>query len=148
MASDGKSIYKACREAAGITQERAAEMLNCGVRSLARWESGETFPPEDIAYHMSVLYSSQYLAVEHLRAVSQLAASIVPTVEQCNLQTAALRLVNRVLDFAEHHRDRDLLRIAEDGKITKEEKPLFDDIMRELADVVQAATEVRIARED
>lgn len=31
------AIYKTCREAAGMTQEQAAERLNCSVRTLARW---------------------------------------------------------------------------------------------------------------
>lgn len=78
MPDHDKTIYKTCREAAGYTQERAAELLNISVRHLARIESGEQLPPDDIAYSMVMLYDSQYLAVQHLRRASQLAASILP----------------------------------------------------------------------
>ena len=45
MPGNGAEIYKICREAAGLTQEQAAEGLNCSVRSLARYESGEQHVP-------------------------------------------------------------------------------------------------------
>ena len=34
------TVYKTCREAAGFTQEAAAEGLGCSVRQLARYEGG------------------------------------------------------------------------------------------------------------
>lgn len=147
MSNDGKTIYKTCREAAGLTQERAAELLNCGVRTLARWECGACLPPEDIVYHMIMLYNNQYLAVEHLRQASQIAADLLPAVENCNLQTATIRLVNRVLRFAGEHRDQQLLQIAEDGKIDEQEQALFNEITGELRTIVEASTEVCLAKE-
>ena len=106
MTDADKTIYKICREQAGYTQERAAELLSCSVRQLARYEAGEAQVPDDLAYAMVRLYNSQYLAVEHLRLVSQLAASIIPAVEPVSLQTAAIRLYNTVMDFVEAHADR------------------------------------------
>lgn len=50
MPDHDKTIYKTCREAAGYTQERAAELLNLSVRQLARFEAGELIPGDDIAY--------------------------------------------------------------------------------------------------
>ena len=94
MSGTDKTIYKTCREAAGYTQERAAELLNLSVRHLARIEAGEMIPSDDIAYSMVVLYDSQYLAVQHLRSASQLAAAILPPVEQTTLQAATIRLFN------------------------------------------------------
>ena len=49
MPDNDKTIYKTCREAAGYTQERAAELLNLSVRQLARFEAGELIPGDDIA---------------------------------------------------------------------------------------------------
>ncbi|WP_455580673.1 helix-turn-helix domain-containing protein [Dysosmobacter sp.] len=146
MTTMDKTIYKICREQAGYTQERAAELLPCSVRALARYESGEVQVPDDVAYRMVILYNSQFLAVQHLREVSRIAASIIPPVEDCSLQTATIRLVNRVLDFAEQHRDRQLLKIAEDGVISDEEQPLFHCILDELEELVKASTEVRLAQ--
>lgn len=99
MTENDRSIYKICREQAGYTQERAAELLPCSVRQLARYEAGEAPVPDDMAYRMVRLYNSQFLAVEHLRMVSQLAASILPEVDVVSMQTAAIRLFNCVMDF-------------------------------------------------
>lgn len=145
MTEKDRTIYKICREQAGYTQERAAELLPCSVRALARYEAGEAGVPDDLAYRMVRLYNSQYLAVEHLRRVSVVAQNVLPAIEECSLQTATIRLVNRVLSFADQHRDRQLLRIAEDGKISAEERPLFDAISGELEGLIEAGTEVRLA---
>ncbi|WP_312942962.1 helix-turn-helix transcriptional regulator [Oscillibacter sp.] len=145
MPEGGRNFYKIYREQAGYTQERAAELLPCSVRALARYESGECGVPGDLAYRMVQLYNRQFLAVEHLRNESRLAASIIPAVDECTLQTAAIPLVNRVLRFAEDHRDRQLMQIIEDGVITGDERPLMDDIMADITEIVRACTEVRIA---
>jgi Helix-turn-helix. len=144
MTDRGKSIYKICREQAGYTQERAAELLPCSVRALARYEAGEVSVPDDLAYRMVRLYNSQFLAVEHLRQISQVAQDLIPAVDECTLQTAAIRLVNRVLRFARDHRDQQLMEIIEDGVITPEEQPLMGDIVRDITAIVSACTEVRI----
>lgn len=141
------AIYKTCREAAGMTQEQAAEALNCSVRSLARYETGEQRTPDDVAYRMAVLYDSQYLAVQHLRLVSQVAAELLPPVAVRELPVAAIRIINRVRAFAVQHREQDLLDIAEDGVISEAERPLFDEIMAELREMVQAILELGISEE-
>ena len=145
MPDHDKPIYKTCREAAGYTQEKAAELLNISVRHLARIESGEQLPPDDIAYSMVMLYDSQYLAVQHLRQASQLAASILPPVEQITLQAATIRLYNSFARWADKRRDRQLMEIAEDGLIDDDERPIFDEIVRELGDLVKDFYELRLA---
>lgn len=145
MTESDKTIYKICREQAGYTQERAAELLPCSVRQLARYEAGEVPVPDDMAYRMVRLYNSQYLAVEHLRMVSQLAASIIPAVDACSMQTAAIRLFNCFMDFLDKHPDRQLLRITEDNVISPEEEPILDEILAELGKLTKVCTEVRIA---
>jgi transcriptional regulator with XRE-family HTH domain len=40
MTESSRNIYKVCREQAGYTHERAAELLPCSVRALSRYESG------------------------------------------------------------------------------------------------------------
>lgn len=147
MPGNGIEVYRICREQAGLTQEQAAEGLNCSVRSLARYESGEQHVPDDIAYQMVVLYDSQYLAVEHLRLVSQVAAEVLPPVTVLDLPRAAIRIINQVRRFADLHRERELLDIAEDGVISPEERPLFDEIMEELHELVQAIMELGISED-
>ena len=91
MTDMDKRIYKICREQAGYTQERAAELLSCSVQQLARYEAGASPVPDDLAYAMVGLYNSQYLAVEHLRLVSQLAASIIPAVSAARAANSSSR---------------------------------------------------------
>lgn len=56
MTDADKTIYKICREQAGYTQERAAELLNCSVRQLARYEAGVKRPSvENLTKLASVL---------------------------------------------------------------------------------------------
>lgn len=147
MTGYGSEIYQTCREQAGYTQERAAEGLSCSVRQLARYEAGEAPVPDDIAYQMVVLYDSQLLAVQHLRLVSHVAAEILPPVTVLDLPRAAIRIINLVRKFAERHRERALLDIAEDGVISPEERPLFDEIMAELQELVRAIMELGLSED-
>ena len=147
MPGNGIEVYRICREQAGLTQEQAAEGLNCSVRQLARYESGETPVPDDLAYAMVRRYDSQYLAVEHLRLVSHVAAEVLPPVTVLDLPRAAIRIINQVRRFADLHRERELLDIAEDGVISPEERPLFDEIMKELHELVQAIMELGISED-
>ena len=147
MPGNGIEIYRTCREQAGLTQEQVAEGLNCSVRQLARYEAGEAPVPDDIAYQMVVLYDSQLLAVQHLRLVSHVAAEILPPVTVLDLPRAAIRIINLVRKFAERHRERELLDIAEDGVISPEERPLFDQIMAELQELVRAIMELGLSED-
>lgn len=147
MPGNGIEVYRICREQAGLTQEQAAEGLNCSVRQLARYESGETPVPDDLAYAMVRRYDSQYLAVEHLRLVSHVAAEVLPPVTVLDIPRAAIRIINQVRRFADLHRERELLDIAEDGVISPEERPLFDEIMEELHELVQAIMELGISED-
>lgn len=147
MPGNGIEVYRICREQAGLTQEQAAEGLNCSVRQLARYESGETPVPDDLAYKMVRCYDSQYLAVEHLRLVSHVAAEVLPPVTVLDLPRAAIRIINLVRKFAERHREQALLDIAEDGVISPEERPLFDEIMAELRELVKAIMELGISED-
>ena len=147
MTDADKTIYKICREQAGYTQERAAELLSCSVRQLARYEAGEATVPDKLAYAMVRLYNSQYLAVEHLRLVSQLAASIIPPVDPVSLQTAAMRFFNAVMDIIQAHPELKLMRIAEDNIISDDERPIRDEILEMAQRFCKVCFEVQAATE-
>lgn len=147
MPGNGAEIYKTCREAAGLTQEQASEGLNCSVRSLARYESGEQRVPDDIAYGMVTLYDSPLLEVQHLRLASQVAANLLPPIVQRALIETAIRIFNRMRQFYESHQGERLLEIAEDNVISPEEEPLYREIYGELLGIEQAIMELRISQE-
>ena len=147
MSGTSMNIYKTARRSTGLTQEAASEYLHVSVDSLRRYENAYQLPPDDVVLAMCDLYECPGLAAQHLREASELGRRVLPPVEQCDLQTATIRLVNRVLRFAAAHRDQQLLAIAEDGVISPEERPLFEEILRDMEQLVQACTELKMARD-
>ena len=67
MAKECGNPYKTARKAAGLTQERAAMLLNVSVDSLRDYEGNIRPVPNDVAAAMCDAYDAQYLAITHLR---------------------------------------------------------------------------------
>lgn len=78
MQNDCTNIYQSARKIAGLTQERAAELLGLSPRSLADYESGLRLPPNDAADRMVTACNSQLLAVQDLRNSTQFARDLLP----------------------------------------------------------------------
>lgn len=144
--NDWQNIYKTAREKACMTQETAAEAIGISVSSLKEYESYGRIPAICTVDRMCDAYRAPILAYRHNKLISG-KYQVVPDVEERDLTTAVVRLVNRVLAFAEKHRDRQLMQIAEDGVIDTEERPLFDAIVRELRDLIQVCTELILTKE-
>ena len=145
MPYDDTNIYKTARQKAGITREKAAEAMGISVESLKAYETYGRLPSCDVVDRMCLVYDALYLAYQHNRLASG-EIKVVPEVQIMELPMAAIRIINRVQAFAEAHRDRQLLCIAEDGRISEEERPLFDEIMSELDELVKAAVELKLSR--
>lgn len=139
------NIYGAYRRAAGLTQELAAELLDCAVRTLANWETGINVPPDDKVLRMVDVYHAPSLAIEHLRATTALARDILPRVDIVPLPQAVCNLVSRINGVVQHHVSDELLQIAADGRVDELELPTYEALMAELADIVEAAMELRYA---
>ena len=136
--------YQKARKTTCLTQEQAAERLGLSTESLKQYELGKRVPSNAVVWQMVQIYDTSWLALEHLRDTSE-ALGVLPEVTVQSLPTAAIQLINRVLDFADRHRDRQLLRIAEDGVIDETERPEFDNIVRDLDGIVGAALQVKFA---
>lgn len=134
--------YQKARKTTCLTQEQAAERLGLSTESLKQYELGKRVPSNAVVWQMVQIYDTSWLALEHLRDTSE-ALGVLPEVTVQSLPTAAIQLINRVLDFADRHRDRQLLRIAEDGVIDEAERPEFDDIVQDLDGIVGAALQVK-----
>lgn len=142
MLTNGPNIYQAARKESCLTQEQAAERLEVSETTVKAWEQGARVPDNETVARMAELYGTPWLALEHLRSAGS-TLGVIPELTVQSLPTAAITLINRVLDFAERHRDRQLLRIAEDGIIDEDERPDFDDICRDLDGIVGAALQVK-----
>ena len=139
MARDGGNIYQTARKAAGLTQEAAAERLAVSDTSIRAYESGERLPGDDIVARMCAVYNVQYLGLQHLQLKTALLPDCVQEARPEPLPVAVIKLVRRVMAFAEAHRSDQLMEIAEDGVIDDEERPEFLAITAELTDIVKAA---------
>lgn len=139
MQNDCTNIYQSARKIAGLTQERAAELLGLSTRSLADYESGLRLPPNDVADRMVTVYNSQLLAVQHLRNSTQFARDLLPDVQTMALPEAVLTLVDAVYAFADDRLDRELIDIARDGVISADERERFDRVIDKIRNITAAA---------
>ena len=138
------NIYKTARIKAGKTQEGAAEAIGISVESIKAYESYSRLPPADIVDRMCIVYDALYLAYQHNRIASG-ENKVVPEIQVLDLPRAAIQLINKVIAFADRHRDRELLQIAEDGVIDESERELFGEIVAELDGIIQAATNLKVS---
>lgn len=138
------NIYKTARIKAGKTQEGAAEAIGISVESIKAYESYNRLPPAEIVDRMCIVYDAIYLAYQHNRIASG-EIKVVPEIQVLDLPRAAIQLINKVIAFADRHRDRELLQIAEDGVIDESERELFGEIVAELDGIIQAATNLKVS---
>ena len=68
MSPEYRNICQIARESAGITQEKAAELIDISVESLRAYESGKRIPPGDVVIRMVDICDARYLAYRHLKA--------------------------------------------------------------------------------
>jgi len=144
MEMDYRNIYRRARTAAGLTQERWAEILGISVDSVKAYEAGKTIPPDEIALGMSEAAGQQIYCYWHLLNKSRVAGQILPDVERRTLPEAVLGLLVRVQDF-QRGGLQDLLRLAADGKIDQTETLAFGEALGELDGLIRAAYELQYA---
>lgn len=145
MHDNDRNIYKTARAAAGITQERAAELLALSVESVRAYELGLRIPCEEVVIRMADVYGTQFLAYQHLRHSVESARAVLPEIVQRDLPSAILCLQKAVNNFL-CCRD-DMIDITCDGVITEEERPAWNKILAELEDVCRAIMALKYARE-
>ena len=142
-----ESMYARHRKAAGITQERAAELLGVAVRTLQAWERGESTPPNARVLSMCDVYCSPTLAIEHLRYNSIIAYDVLPAVKAVPVAQATCQLLAAIRRLEEIHAGDHLLQIAADGRVDEIERADFDQLLIELEPVMAAVLSLRYAVE-
>ena len=147
MASMGTNLYASCRRRTGMTQEAWAEKLNISVESVKRYETDVRIPPIPVVRKMADLCGDALVGYKYIVKVSQ-ELEVLPDIDSVNLQAATIRLMNRMARFASKARDSQLLEIAEDGIISADEKPLYDESMDELSGLVSAFYQLRYCKEE
>ena len=130
MERDSGIIYYNARRAAGLTQERFAEMIGCSPDSVRNYEAGTQVPGDDIVRAMCEISGMGILAYWHLCRKSTLAADMLPEVDRLPLPQAVVQLLCAIGDFDDNHRT--LVKMAADGKISGDELEDFIFIQEEL----------------
>lgn len=142
------NIYRAARQAAGLTQERWAEMLGVSPEAVRQYEAGVYIPADEIARRMAEISGMPVLAYWHLCRKSRLAADLLPRVEPVPLAQAVCALLAGMDRFNRGSRAAELLKIAADGKVDELEKEDFRQIQADLEEIIQAALSVKYAQDE
>lgn len=144
MAVDCQNIYKNARKSAGMTQEKAAQLLNVSVDSLRDYEQSQRPVPSDVASAMCDVYQAPYLAVQHLRRSSELGKRVVPEIQLKDLPEAVLSVLAAVQRFIVK-RDA-MIEIVADGKIEEDEQAEWDEIMDRMNNLFVAMANMRFSK--
>ena len=147
MSKDFESMYARHRNAAGMTQERAAELLGVAPRTLQAWERGESTPPNARVLAMCDIYCSPTLAIEHLRYSSIIAYDVLPAVKAVPVAQAVCQLLSAIRKLEEIHAEDKLLEIAADGRVDEIERADFEQLLIELDPIMAAVLSLRYAVE-
>lgn len=147
MSKEYESMYARHRNAAGMTQERAAELLGVAPRTLQAWERGESAVPNLRVLSMCDIYCSPTLAIEHLRFSNVIAYDILPPVKAVPVAQAVCALLGAIRKLEEIHAGDRLLQIAADGQIDEMERADYDALLLDLDPVVSAVLALRYAQE-
>lgn len=142
------NIYKNVRRAAGLTQERWAELLGVSVEAVRQYETDKILPSDTIALRMAEVAGQTIVCYWHLLNKSRVAVELLPDVEDVPLPQAVLQLLRRMRDFDKRHRLDELVEIAEDGVVDPSERPGFDAIVQELMDLFAAAMQVKFSQKE
>lgn len=134
---------KKARLAAGLTQEQAAECCAVSIESWRAYEYGHRLPPPETVTIMAEELRAAWLALEYMKITGGMLGVIESEIPTQGLSTAVITLINRVFAFADHHRDRQLLAIAEDGVISRDEEDTFAGIVHDLDQIIGAALAVK-----
>lgn len=144
MQDNCRNIYKTARLAAGLTQERWAEVLGISTESVRLYETGRGLPSDDVVARMSEVSVMPVLGYWHLKEKSGVANDILPDVKRLELPQAVVQLLVAIRDFKENADE--LLTIAADGMVSASERSIFEEIIDDLDDIIRAAWAVKFVR--
>lgn len=143
MRYDCGNIYKSARLYAGISQEKAAELLYISTRSLCDYENGRSIPSDEVVCRMIEVYNAPWLGYMHLKHSTEVGRKYLPDISFTDLARAVLRFQKEVGDLKEVNGE--LIEIACDGQISEHEKPTWQKVAKEIKEVVSAAFAILFA---
>ena len=138
-----KNIYFKSREAAGLTREKASELI--GFMSddrIERIESEKCAPHPDEIMAMAECYNDPLLANEYCTNECPIGKKYTPKFSNSELSAIVLEIidsVNNIHDSKDSH-----IGITADGIISEDERPALEEICKNLDRVSSAAGTLKI----
>lgn len=129
-----RNIYQLAREQKGITQEKAAELLDISTKTLREYELGYTIPAGKRVADMIDIYDTQWLAYKHLKNTDE--NNALPELKMRTLEGASLNLLKELKDVV--NMKDEILDITSDGCILEDEEETFNKIIKELEELMGA----------
>lgn len=141
MKDSCKSIYRICRDRAGLTQEEAAPKLGVSVRALGSYEAytlevGKNMPPEDIVLSMANIYGTPWLPLLHLKENTLIGQAIFPDVELTDLPLAFLKFQAEIGDI--QPLEPEMRKVILDNHIDEHELETSEIFIKELMEGIMS----------
>ena len=145
MQAPSRNLYQIPRAVKGLTQERAAELIDVSVESIRAYESGRVVPPTIVVLRMIEVYEYPVLALQHLKFSNDIADTLLPDLRDgTTLSEAVLGLMDAMDEFDAIVKD--LRNIAKDNVIDEDERPRYDRALEVLQKASAAIIAVRFAK--
>lgn len=145
MQANSRNLYQIPRLAKGLTQERAAELIDVSVESIRAYESGRVVPPTMVVLRMIEVYEYPVLALQHLKYSNDIADKLLPEFRDgTTLSEAVLDLMEAMDEFDAIVKD--LRSIAKDNIIDEDERPRYDRALEVLQRASASIMAVRFAK--
>ena len=136
------NIYRACREEAGLSRERASEKLEwISPDRIDRIERG-ALPHPDEVLRMSECYGKPELCNQYCTHFCQIGQLLVPEVQSKDLANIVLELLS-TLNTLDREKTR-LIEITADGVISADEYADFAAIQKQLERISMAVDSMKL----
>lgn len=149
----GISIYFQCRISAAKTnknfksRESAAEYFGVSVSSMANYERGITIPPLDLVLMMAEEYNAPQLRNLYCMKQCPLGKEQPISSELKTLEAVTVGIVAKLDKNDIDDMKRQLLDIAEDGKVSQDEEIDFKEVSLAMDKLAVAISELRLVKE-
>lgn len=135
-------MLRNARNQAGISREEASFRLHIGCRTLADYEAGRTVAPPDVVLRMAEVYGQPDLPADYCSNVCPIGQMFAYQFAKNDIAVAVLGLIKEMADV--ERLKNNLITIAADGQLDKEEMPEFEEIMREVCHLEKRIGELKL----
>ena len=140
---ENKNNYQVCREAAGLTREAAAEVLEfVSTDRIEKIESGKSLPHPEEILAMAKGYRAPDLCNYYCSHECPIGQEYVPEVKMKSLSQITLEMLAS-LNAMDKQKNR-LIEITVDGEITEDEREDFEEIKEQLAQISMAIDSLQL----